>query len=157
MFVTRRRHAEELAAARAETTRQRERADKAQAIARTEVNARRHIGEQNAALHAANALLTGRNRALSDQLAAAQVESGVDVAKAKKTAGRIVRLQRAVATARAEAAAAPAKARAAVAGELYRSKQARGALEEQLLIVQRSNEVQAAQLLDRSDKTWETV
>ncbi|MGQ4350504.1 hypothetical protein [Streptomyces sp. SAS_275] len=157
MPVSRRRHEEELAAARAETDRQRKRAEKAEATARTEINVRRHINEQNAALHAANARLTGRNKALSDRLAAAQVASGFDASKAKKTAGRIARLQKAVATARAEAAAAPMKARAAVAGELHRSQKARGALEEQLLTVQRSNEVQAAQLLDRSEKTRETV
>ncbi|MFD7794368.1 hypothetical protein [Streptomyces sp. NPDC059759] len=157
MFVTRRRHEEELAAARAETTRQRTRAEKAEATARTEINVRRHIGEQNGLLHAANARLTGRNKALSDRLAAAQVASGFDVTKAKQTAGRIARLQKAVATARAEAAAAPAKARAATAGELHRSQKARGALEEQLLTVQRSNEVQAAQLRDLAEKTREAV
>jgi len=157
MFVTRRRHVAELTAARAETHRQRERAEKAEATARTEVNVRRHIGEQNAALHAANARLTGRNKALSEQLAAAQVASGFDVTKAKQTAGRIARLQKAVAKARAEATAAPKKARAAVTAELHRSEKARGALEQQLLTVQRSNEAQAAQLHDLSEQARETV
>lgn len=153
MFVTRRRHEAALLAARAETHRQRERAEKAEATARTEVNVRRHIGEQNAALHAANARLTGRNKSLSEQLAAAQVASGFDVTKAKQTAGRIARLQKAVAKARAEAAAAPKKARS----ELHRSEQARGALEAQLRTVQRSNEAQAALLLDLAEQARETV
>ncbi|MFB7440199.1 hypothetical protein ACFC01_17880 [Streptomyces mirabilis] len=157
MFITRRRHEAELTAARAETHRQRERAEKAEATARTEVSVRRHIGEQNAALHEANSRLTARNKALSDQLAAAQVASGFDVTTAKQTAGRIARLQKAVAKARAEAAAARKKERSAVASELHRSEKARGALEAQLLTVQRSNEAQAAQLLDLSEQTRETV
>lgn len=49
-IVSRRRYVADLAAAKAETTRQRERAEKAEGIARTEVNVRRTITEQHASL-----------------------------------------------------------------------------------------------------------
>jgi hypothetical protein len=103
-IVSRRRYEADLAAAKAETNRQRERAEKAEETARTELAARRTITRQHAELDADNRRLTGRNSALAKQLEAAQVGGGFDQAAARRTAQRIARLQKAVARARTEAA-----------------------------------------------------
>lgn len=110
-FISRRRHDEELAAARAETNRQRARAVKAEARTATEIEARRSITRQHAELDAANTRLTGRNKALGDRLAEAQVANGFNPAAAKRTAERIAALQKAAAKAREEAAIARAEMR----------------------------------------------
>lgn len=110
-FVSQRRHDEELAAARAEINRQRERAVKAEARATTEIAARETITRQHAELDAANARLTGRNKALGERLAEAQVANGFDPVAAKRTAERIATLQKAAAAGREEAALARAEAR----------------------------------------------
>lgn len=110
-FISRRRHDEELAAARAETDRQRARAVKAEARATTEIEARCSITRQHAELDAANRRLAGRNKALGDRLAEAQVANGFNPAAAKRTAERIAALQKAAAAGREEAAIARAEAR----------------------------------------------
>jgi hypothetical protein len=150
-LVSRRRYTADLNAAKAETRRQRERAELAEANAKTWRTAAETAARQFAEADAANKRLTGRNEALSDQLTAAQVASGFDIAQAKRTAARIARLQKAVARARAEAAAAPGAADRALRSELRRRNQAYSALEVQLLTVQKSNEAQAALLLDQAE------
>ncbi|MFM9616778.1 hypothetical protein ACKI14_02310 [Streptomyces turgidiscabies] len=112
-FVSRRRHSEELAAARAEADRQHARAVKAEARATTEIEARRTITRQHAELDAANARLAGRNKALGERLAEAQVVNWFDPAAAKRTAARIASLQKAAAKGREEAAMERAEARRA--------------------------------------------
>ena len=101
----------DLAAARTEANRQRERAEKAGARAETEIEARRTITRQHAELDAANTRLTGRNKALGERLAEAQVANGFNPVAAKKTAERIATLQKAVAAGREDAAMARAEAR----------------------------------------------
>ncbi|MFF0790414.1 hypothetical protein [Streptomyces spiralis] len=135
------------AAWKAEATRQRERAEKAEQNARTELAARRTITQQHADLDAANRRLVGRNRALTERLEAAQIGSGFDAAQARRTAQRIARLQRAVARARAEAAAAPAVDRAALVAELERAQRARRELDAQCRVLQNSNEAADRELL----------
>lgn len=147
-IVSRRRHEDELAAARAETNRQRERAEKAEANAKTWRSAQQTAARQFAESDAANKRLTGRNTVLADRLAAAQVASGFDAAQAKRTADRLARLQKAVARARAEAAEAPARARLAVSQELHRAKRAHAALDEQCRTLQASNEARVRELHD---------
>lgn len=112
-FVSGRRHDEELAAARAEISRQRARAVTAEARAATEIEARRTITRQHAELDAANARLAGRNKALGERLAEAQVVNGFDPVAARRTAERIVSLQKAAAEGRKEAAMARAETRRA--------------------------------------------
>lgn len=109
--VSRRRYRTDLAAARAETNRQRERAEKAEGIARTEVEARRTITRQNSELDAANIRLTGHVQALGKRLLEAQVAAGFNPVAAKKTAERIAALQKAAAEGREEAVIARAEAR----------------------------------------------
>ncbi len=112
--------------------------------------------EEQAAKHAvqlaeavaANQRLEGRNRALAEQLEAAQIGSGFDAAQAKRAADRIANLRKAVLRARREAADAPAKARAAVASEMGRLKAANASLDGQARVLQRSNEAQARELYD---------
>lgn len=94
----------DLAAARAEANRQRERAEKADARAETEIEARRSITRQHAELDAAITRLTGRNKALGERLAEAQVAGGFNPGAAKKTAERIATLQKAAAAGREDAA-----------------------------------------------------
>lgn len=101
----------DLAAARAEANRQRERAEKADARAETEIEARRTITRQHGELDAANTRLTSRNKALGNQLAAAQAANGFDPVKARRTAERIAALQKAAAEGRDEAAKARAEAK----------------------------------------------
>lgn len=110
-LVTAHRYREDLAAARAEVNRQRERAEKAEGIARTEVEARRIIASQNAELDAANIRLTGHVQALGKRALEAQVANGFNPVAAKKTAERIATLQKAAAAGREEAAIARAEAR----------------------------------------------
>ncbi|MEH0417888.1 hypothetical protein [Streptomyces sp. B21-083] len=110
-FASRRRHDAELADAREETIRWRERALKAEARATTEIEARRTITRQHAELDAANARLAGRNKALGERLAEAQVVNGFDPVAAKRTAERIAAVQKAAAAGREEAAVARAEAR----------------------------------------------
>lgn len=109
--VPRRRHLAEVADARAEANRQRERAEKAEARAKTEIAARETITRQHAKLDAANRKLAGRNQALDERLAEAQVANGFNPAAAKRTAERIAALQKAAAEGRAEAAKARAMAK----------------------------------------------
>ncbi|MFI1165573.1 hypothetical protein ACH4UM_18650 [Streptomyces sp. NPDC020801] len=146
-IVSRRRYDAELAAVKAETNRQRERAEKAEQDARTELAARRTITQQHADLAAANRRLAGRNRALAERLEAAQVGAGFDAVQAKRTAERIARLQRAVARARADAAAAPFADRAALLAELERSQRAHQSLDEQCRTLQNANEAADRELL----------
>jgi chromosome segregation ATPase len=101
----------DLAAARAEANRQRERAEKADARAETEIEARRTITRQHADLDAENTRLASRNKALGNQLAAAQAANGFDPVKARRTAERIATLQKAAAEGRDEAAKARAEAK----------------------------------------------
>lgn len=101
----------ELAAARAEANRQRGRAEEADARAETEIEARRTITRQHAELDAAVTRLTGRNKALGERLAEAQVANGFNPVAAKKTAERIAALQKAAAAGREEAVIARAEAR----------------------------------------------
>ncbi|MGW2937636.1 hypothetical protein ACWDA7_38825 [Streptomyces sp. NPDC001156] len=103
-LVWRSRRDEDLAAAKAETNRQRERAERAEDIARTEVANRRTIAAQYSALYDVNDRLARRNRVLCEQLEAAQVGSGFDRAKAVETAQRIAQAPRAIARARATTA-----------------------------------------------------
>lgn len=110
-IVTRRRFEDELAAAKAETSRQRQRAENAEKTAETAKFNRGQALDQNAALDAANRRLDGRNRALAERLEAAQVGSGFDAAAAKTTANRIAELVKEAAQARAEAAEARALGR----------------------------------------------
>lgn len=101
----------DLAAARAEANRQRERADKADARAETEIEARRTITRQHAELDATNTRLEGRNKALGERLAEAQVANGFNPVAARRTAERIATLQKAAAEGRDEAAKARAEAK----------------------------------------------
>lgn len=110
-FTTTRRLREELADARTEANRQRERAEKAEARAKTEIEARRSITRQNAELDAANTRLTGRNKALGQRLAEVQVANGFNPAEARRTAERIATLRKAAAAGREEATLARAEAR----------------------------------------------
>lgn len=135
-------------AAKTEADRQRERAEKAENTASTEVAARREIGHQLAEADAANRRLDGRNRALAEQLKTAQTKSGFDKGRAEMTARRIARLRKAVASARAEVAKARRQGPAGMASELHRSEKARAALDSQISVLQRSNEAQARELYD---------
>lgn len=108
---TTRRLRADLAAARAETDRQRARASKAEKAEATAKFNREQVLAQNAELHTANTRLAGRNKALGERLAEAQVANGFNPVAAKKTAGRIAVLQKAAAAGREEAAIARAEAR----------------------------------------------
>lgn len=110
-FISDRRHREELADARAEADRQRARATKAEKAEVTAKFNRDQVLAQNAELHAANTRLTGRNKALGERLAEAQVANGFNPVAAKKTAERIAALQKAAAAGREEAVIARAEAR----------------------------------------------
>lgn len=110
-ITTTRRLREELEAERAETNRQRERADKAAARAKTEIEARRSITRQNAELDGAITRLTGRNKALGERLAEVQVANGFNPVEARRTAERIATLRKAAAAGREEATIARAEAR----------------------------------------------
>lgn len=110
-LVTARRYREDLAAVRAEANRQRERAEKAERIARTEVEARRSVTRQNAELDGANIRLTGHVQALGKRVLEAQVANGFNPVAAKKAAERIATLQKAAAAGREDAAMARAEAR----------------------------------------------
>jgi hypothetical protein len=147
-FVTRRRYEADLAAAKADANRQRTRAKNAEKREETAAFNRQQVLTQNAELDAANKRLEGRNRALAERLEAAQVGSGFDAAAARRTANRIARLQRAVARARKERAQTPSPAEAELRSQLHRRTKAYGALEEQLLTLQRANEAQARELRD---------
>ncbi|MFE9127017.1 hypothetical protein ACFYOF_16630 [Streptomyces sp. NPDC007148] len=109
-FVLRRRYDDELAAAKEQVNRLRRRAENAETAAKAELGARRTVVEQNAVLDAACRRLAGRNRALTEQLEAAQVGAGFDRARAVAAANRIAQAPRAVARARADVAeSAPEK------------------------------------------------
>jgi hypothetical protein len=103
-IVSRRRHEADLAAAKAETARQRERADRAEDNAKTWRAAQQVAARQFSEADAANKRLAGWNTALATRLETAQVGGGFDQAGACRTAERIARLQKAVARARTEAA-----------------------------------------------------
>ena len=105
-LTTTRRHRVELAATRAETNRQRARAEAALKDKGTAEFNREQVLAQKAELHAANTRLAGRNKALGERLLAADVAAGFNPVQAKLTAERIARLARAVAKARREAAEA---------------------------------------------------
>lgn len=94
----------DLAAARAEANRQRARAIKAEKAQGTAEFNREQVLAQNADLHAANTRLEGRNKALGERLAEAQVAGGFNPVAAKKTAERIATLQKAAAAGREDAA-----------------------------------------------------
>lgn len=109
--ITTRRLRADLAAARAETDRQRARATKAEKAEATAKFNREQVLAQNAELHTANTRLAGRNKALGERLAEAQVANGFNPVAAKKTADRIAVLQKAAAAGREEAALARAEAK----------------------------------------------
>lgn len=109
--VSRRRHFAEVADARAEANRQRERAEAAVKDKGTAEFNRDQVLAQNADLHAANTRLTSRNKALGQRLAEAQVANGFNPVAARRTAERIATLQKAAAVGRDEAAKARAEAK----------------------------------------------
>ncbi|MGW5477626.1 hypothetical protein [Streptomyces sp. NPDC004008] len=150
-IVSRRRYDDDLADAKAEANRQRERAEKAEAVATTEVANRRTITDQYSQLYDTHERVVRRHRALCAQLEAAQVGAGFDAAKAKQTADRIARLRKAVAKARAEAAAAakaPDERGARLVAELSRSRQAHASLDAQCRTLQTANEAMVRELHD---------
>lgn len=110
-FIPDRRHREELADARAEADRQRARATKAEKAEATAKFNREQVLAQNADLHTANTSLAGRNKALGERLAEAQVVNGFNPVAARRTAERIAALQKAAAAGREEAVIARAEAR----------------------------------------------
>lgn len=110
-LTTTRRSRADLAAAKAETDRQRARATKAEKAEATAKFNRDQVLAQNADLHTANTRLAGRNKALGQRLAEAEVVAGFDPAKARRTAERIAALQKAAAEGRDEAAKARAEAK----------------------------------------------
>lgn len=110
-LTTTRRLRADLAAAKAETDRQRARALRAEKAEATAKFNRDQILAQNAELHTANTRLTGRNKALGERLAEAQVANGFNPVAARRTAERIATLQKAAAEGREEAAMARAAAK----------------------------------------------
>ncbi|MGW2692408.1 hypothetical protein ACWC3Y_11160 [Streptomyces sp. NPDC001296] len=150
-LVWRRNADEELLAAKAVANRQRERADKAEADVETWRTAQQTAARQFSEADAANRRLAGRNRALAEQLEAAQVASGFDQAGARRTAARIARLRKAVAKARAEASVAaktPDERGARLVAELSRSRQAHASLDVQCRTLQNANEAMTRELHD---------
>ncbi|MEV6833556.1 hypothetical protein AB0N17_03335 [Streptomyces sp. NPDC051133] len=118
--------------------------DAQRAVART---ATRQFAEADAT----NRRLAGRNRALAEQLEAAQVGSGFNAAKAQQTANRIERLRRAVAKARreaAEAATRPGADRARLVTELQLAQRAHRSLDEHARTLQAANEALTRELHD---------
>lgn len=97
---------------------------------------------------AANKRLAGRNKALGEQLEAAQSAAGLDVAHARRMAERIARLQKAVKAARQDAAKARRDRPAGVASEVHRLRSANPALDEQARVLQGSNEAMTRELYD---------
>lgn len=108
-FVTTRRHAAELASAAVEANRQRELRLKAEEIARVEVEARRAITAQYCALSDEHDQTVRRNQSLCAQLEELKDAAGIE-ARARRSAERIARLQKAVVRARKEAADAGRRA-----------------------------------------------
>ncbi|MEU8968076.1 hypothetical protein AB0D11_02170 [Streptomyces monashensis] len=106
-LITRRRYLADLAAAKAESGRQRNRADQAERTARTEVVARRRTTEMYSDLYDEHERTVRENRSLCLQLEDARNTVTAET-KARNAADRIARLQKAVAQARTEAAAARA-------------------------------------------------
>ena len=102
-IVPRRRHEQELAAAKTEADRLRERAEKAEGIARSEVAARRTITAQYCALSDEHDLVVSRNTSLSAQLDELKDAAGA-VALARRQADRIAELLEEAARAREEIA-----------------------------------------------------
>lgn len=91
-FVTRRRYEADLAAARAETDRLRERAEKAEGIARTEVNARRTVVAQNAGLDADNRRLADRNLELGRRVSTLAEADPEYTASLERRVARLLRV-----------------------------------------------------------------
>ena len=103
-FVWRKTAEDETAMWKAEADRQRQRAERAEATAATEVRARRRISEMYSDLFDELERVTGRNAVLCAQVETAK-STVFDDEKAQLAASRIARLAKAVARARAEAAA----------------------------------------------------
>ena len=100
------RHEEELdAAVYAEAARWRKRVQAAEERAKTAERNQQSIARNQGVLVDQYRQVIDRNRALGEQLEAAQVANGFDRAGAQKTAKRIKRLREAVAKARGEASA----------------------------------------------------
>ncbi|MCZ4514533.1 hypothetical protein O3Q52_41670 [Streptomyces sp. ActVer] len=104
-FVSRRRYREDVAAVKAEAERLRGLVAKAENIAKTEVNNRRLIGEQNKALDATVNRLINRLTATRRQLRITEDAAGIDHARAQEVGDRLVTVRDAVARGRKEAAA----------------------------------------------------
>ena len=108
---------------------------------------RRHLVGCLAEADAVNKRLAGRNKALGEQLEAAQATAGLDVAHARRMAERIARLQKAVKAARQDAAKAR-RDRPGGASEMHRLRSANAALDEHARVLQGSNEAMTRELYD---------
>lgn len=110
-FIWRKTAEDETAVWKTEADRQRRRAERAEATAGTEVRARRQIAGLYSDLFDEHAQAVRRIQSLCVQLEDARNAASAET-KARQTAARIARLQKAVATGRAEAAAARAERKA---------------------------------------------
>lgn len=102
-LVWRRNRDADVAAANAETVRQRKRAEKAEEVARVEVEARRSITGRYCELSDEHDQTVRRNQSLCAQLAELEDAAGIE-AKARRQADRIAYLQNEVSRARKELA-----------------------------------------------------
>ena len=100
-FVTRRRYETDLAGAKAEASRQRRRAERAEEKAATEVAARREITTLFMELDTEHDKVVHRTAALCTELEELRDAAGIE-AQARRQAERIARLQKEVARAREE-------------------------------------------------------